>query len=164
MDLRNFWTSGRGKEVDDRSFQSKQRLIGRIAVLLAVLGVSGCSVVPALCEAFGPRKRVSFDVPVDSSTQQVFTCIDHALRKGVDGWGSYKSKQYAVRDVSSGVLETAYYQQPLPLGFHLRAEFSQEISTLKLSLFGSGGYCSDPGVDKEMARLKSEISSCVNSY
>lgn len=41
------------------------------------------------------------------------------------------------------------------------AEVSKQASRLDLSLRGAGAYCTDLGVDDEMARLTSDIGRCL---
>lgn len=137
------------------------QLKGRLAVTLTIAGLlSGCSVSSGMCDAFGPSKRASMAIPQSASVEKVFACIDQESVGNADR-GYVSEKKYAIRDVQSGVLETEHYSIPNVAGFRLRAEVSKQASRLDLSLRGAGAYCTDLGVDKEMARLTSDVASCL---
>lgn len=134
---------------------------GRLALTLGIAALLGaCSMSSGMCDAFGPSTRASIAVPQNASVDAVFACIDQASVSGKDHSALFDSG-YAIRDTQSGVLESKNYSRPNTGGFRLRAEVSKKTSTVNLSLRGAGAYCTDLGVDKEMARLTSDISSCL---
>ncbi|MBB1595743.1 hypothetical protein A9973_16860 [Achromobacter sp. UMC46] len=132
-----------------------------LAAALAVAGLlSGCSVSSGLCDAFGPSKHASLEIPQDASVEEVFACIDQEITADADPRSLFE-KGYAVRDPDAGVLETKHYSTPNVSGFHLRAEVSKKTFRLDLSLRGAGAYCTDLGVDNEMSKLKAGVSRCL---
>lgn len=142
--------------------QTLGRFNARLAVMLAAAGaLSGCSVLPGACDGFGPSASASMALPKSASVDDAFTCVEQATQRDGDH-PAYASKGLALRDVDNGVLETAQYQSKNVSGFRLRAEVSKaQPSTLTLSLRGAGAYCADLGVEREMARLKSDVASCL---
>lgn len=134
---------------------------GRLAVTLALVGLlGGCSVSSGLCDTFGPSKRASVAIPQGASAEEVFACIDKETLGNAER-GSLFDAGYAIRDAKTGVLETEHYGSSNVTGLRFRAEVSQKTSTLDLSLRGAGAYCTDLGVDKEMARLTTDVARCL---
>ncbi|MGE8639081.1 MAG: hypothetical protein ACN6PR_10590 [Achromobacter sp.] len=134
---------------------------GGLAVMVAIVGLlSGCSVSSGLCDTFGPSKRASVAIPQGASADEVFACIDKETLGNAER-GSLFDSGYAVRDTKAGVLETEHYGSSNVTGLRFRAEVAQKTSTLDLSLRGAGAYCTDPGVDKEMARLTTDVARCL---
>ena len=137
------------------------RLTGRLPAALVIVGLlNGCSMSSGLCDAFGPSKRASIEVPQSATVEEVFACIDQETIGNNDRAPLFDSG-YAIRDTKTGVLETEHYGTPNTSGFRLRAEVSTQASRLDLSLRGAGAYCADLGVDKEMARLTSDVARCI---
>lgn len=147
--------------VRKRNAQGHWKREARVAVILAIAGLlSACSVSPAMCDAFGPSKRASVSLPQDASVENVFTCIDQQVAGNADRNSRFETG-YAVRDVKTGVLESTNYSAQNVSGFRLRAEVSKPSSRLDLSLRGAGAYCTDLGVDREMAQLTADVSACL---
>lgn len=133
----------------------------RAATLAIIVVLSGCSVSSGLCDATGPSKTASMALAQNVSTQQVFACLDQATSGNGDR-PDYAGNGKAMRDIQAGAYETDQYRASNVSGFRLKAEIStQNASTLNLSLRGAGAYCSDLGVDKEMARLQDDLSRCL---
>ena len=134
---------------------------GRLAVTLALVGLlSGCSLSSGLCDTFGPSQRAAIPIPQGASVEEVFACIDQETVGNAER-GSLFDSGYAIRDARTGVLETEHYGSSNVAGLRFRADVSQNASTLDLSLRGAGAYCTDLGVDKEMARLKTDVARCL---
>lgn len=135
---------------------------GKLPVVLALsVALTGCSTSTALCDAFGPSKQATLAVPPNTPVEKIFLCVDQASINSPDR-ARYADTGHAIRDVHAGVLETQQYRASNVSGFRLRAQVSPQAPTaLTLSLRGSGAYCADLGVDKEMNRLTSDISSCL---
>lgn len=137
------------------------RFTRRLPAALVIVGLlNGCSMSSGLCDAFGPSKRASIEVPQNATVEEVFACIDQETIENNDRAQLFDSGD-AIRDIKTGVLETQHYGTPNTSGFRLRAEVSKQASRLDLSLRGAGAYCTDLGVDNEMARLTSDVGSCL---
>lgn len=151
-----------------RSIVGKNRVLarwqwkGKFAATLVFAGLlSGCSTSSGLCDSFGPSQSASVDVPSGASAQKVFACLDEAT-SGKGDRPEYAGKGKATRDLTAGVYETDQYRASNVSGFRLKAELSKKTpSTLTLTLRGAGAYCADLGVNQEMARLKADVSACL---
>ncbi|CAB3673997.1 MULTISPECIES: hypothetical protein [Achromobacter] len=141
--------------------QAHGRLKGRLAGMAAIIVLlGGCSTSSTLCDALGPSQSATLQIPQNAATEDVFACIDRATAASTAAGREY-DQGHAIRDAKTGVLETTHYSSPNTSGFRLKAEVSKRASTLALSLRGAGAYCTDLGVDQEMARLTESVSSCL---
>jgi len=148
--------------VDRNRVLARGQWKGKLAAVLVFAGLlSGCSTSSGLCDSFGPSQSASMDVPPGASAQKVFACLDEAT-SGKGDRPEYAGKGQAVRDLATGVYETDQYNASNVSGFRLKAERSKKTpSSLALTLRGAGAYCADLGVGPEMARLKADVSACL---